>query len=370
MTYDRTKAVLAQVAAERDALQQKLREATAEVRQLREQTESLRRQAAAAQEAMAAREAQEQMLAEAVAERDALQQKLGEATAEVRQLREQTESLRRQAAAAQEQVASYRTQEQLIAQALLTAQRAADDLTRQAKAQAEDAIARARATSEETIQAARKSAAETLRQAQARADQAVRAVTDLATKIEAFVSGRQLLRNLAALTEGLTEALGALGRLQTGLQHEVSGLRDLARTIEDEEAGLRRPAAAPRPSAPPGALSLPPSGKQSLDGPDRQAERERVVSLGVRGEITISPVSHHYQAARMVAAISRLKGIRAARLRALTNNTACIELATEAAPLSQMDFTVIDGVPMEVVEATDTRLVLRIARPFAEAFRG
>ena len=410
------------LATVRDSLQNRLKEATAEVHRLREQ-------AAAARDKIEANQARKSLATQMAAERDALRKRLTEVTAEARALRDKV-------TAAQETLAGYQAGDREIAQALLNAQRVADDLMDSARRQAEDVVRRATAAAEETIQSARTAAAETLRKAHAHAEGAVRAaeqtaaarlaeleieaesiteearritgaieqsaeqyVTGLVTQIEAVISREHLLRTLTLLGENLAGALETVTRLETMAHSEI--LPALHHLVERLRESLAARHASP-PSAPAEGQGPPPRSDDAVreltlsqseaddqilptlralveivredvaaaepaghtpEGPGQ----DRVVPLGVRGEIVVSPVRTHYRAAKIAEAISRIKGIRAARLRALLENDATIEVITEEGPLTGIDFTVIDGVPMDVVNAMDDRLVLRVARTLSQS---
>lgn len=412
------------LATVRDSLQNRLREATAEIRRLREQ-------AAAARDKIEAYQARKNLTTEMVAERDALRKRLTEVTAEARALRDQV-------TAAQETLAGYQAGDREIARALLNAQKVADDLMDSARTQAEDVVRRATAAAEETIQSARTAAAETLRKAHAHAEGAVRAaeqtvaarlaeleieaesmteearritgaieqsaeqyVMGLVTQIETVISSEHLLRTLTLLGENLAGALETVTRLETTAHSEtLPALHHLVERLRESLAARHAsPPSAPAPAEgqgpPPRSddtvreLTLSQSEADDQILPTLRAlveivredvaaaepaghtpevpGQDRVVPLGVRGEIVVSPVRTHYRAAKIAEAISRIKGIRAARLRALLENDATIEVITEEGPLTRIDFTVIDGVPMDVVNATDDRLVLRVARTLSQS---
>jgi cell division septum initiation protein DivIVA len=75
----------------------------------------------------------------------------------------------------------YREHEALFARTLLTAQKAAEDLVRNAEAEAQDIIAQAEAAAAETARASRKNASETIQQAQGDADIIVASAKQKAT---------------------------------------------------------------------------------------------------------------------------------------------------------------------------------------------
>ncbi|HEV2283784.1 MAG TPA: hypothetical protein VGX75_15475 [bacterium] len=75
----------------------------------------------------------------------------------------------------------YREHEALFARTLLTAQKTAEDLVRNAQAEAQDIIARAEAAAAETARASRKNASETIQKAQSDADVIVASAKQKAT---------------------------------------------------------------------------------------------------------------------------------------------------------------------------------------------
>ncbi len=349
--YPAQKSQMAQVAAERDALQAKLKDVTAEADRLRAQ--------ATAQEKTGAAPAQKALMAQLVAERDALQAKLKEVSGELETMRSQTTK-------AQEKVATSRAQETLISRTLLSAQKVADDLIQTARTQAEEIIGQANKHAQES------------RQATARSQQSLelsmeKYVATLVTKIEAFISDRRALaKNLGTLIESHADFVKSMKNLQGEMQDEIlPALDQLMRDIKKEGEKVRRTLATP--PFPQGTASTPPAGESepvTLQASEEQGQKpplpaghERAAPPALRGEIIISPVRNHYQAAKLTAGVSRMEGMRFARLRSLSGETAIIEVVAEAGALAKIDLSMIAGVPMEVVEATDARLVLRVAGP-------
>ncbi len=346
--YPAQKSLITQVAAERGALQAKLKEVTAEVERLRAQ--------AAMQEKTGGAAGQKGLVAQLTAERDALQAQLKEVTDEL-------DSVRSHASKTQEKMASSQAQESLISRTLLSAQKVADDLIQTARTQAEEIIGKANKHTQGS------------RQAAARIQQTMEQyVSTLIAKIEASVSDRHALaQNLATLIESHADSLESLKRLQSEMQEQIlPALDKLSRDIKEEGAKARRALAAPslrsqEAASAPLAEELDPAPSRHPREPERQpahpAEQDREGAPALRGEIIVSPVRNHYQAAKLTAAVSRMEGMRFARLRSLSGDTAIIEVVTDAGALANTDFSVIGGTPMEVVEATDTRLVLRVSGP-------
>jgi cell division septum initiation protein DivIVA len=106
-------------------------------------------------------------LEQEVVERIALEQQLRDATAE-------RDTLRTEVAAAHHEAAAYHGREVLIARTLLDAQKAAEDLTRSARTRAEDVLNDAGAAADALIAHASTTASETLTAAEARAEEIVR----------------------------------------------------------------------------------------------------------------------------------------------------------------------------------------------------
>ncbi|HEX2715604.1 MAG TPA: DivIVA domain-containing protein [Candidatus Acidoferrales bacterium] len=357
--YPAQKSQMTQVAAERDALQTKLKEVTAEAERLRAQV--------TAQEKMGAAPAQKGMIAQLVAERDALQARLKEVTSELEAVRSHTTK------AAQEKASTSHAQENLISRTLLSAQKVADDLIQTARTQAEEIIGQANAHAQQG------------REAAARTQQSMEQyVATLIAKIETFVSDRHALaQNLDTLIESHADSLKSLKRLQGEMQDKIlPALDQLSRDIKTEGEKVRRTLATPSPrkivSAPHVSAphieemeDVPSSRPGELEQkPPQPAGQERGGPPALRGEIIVSPVRNHYQAAKLTAGVSRMEGMRFARLRSLSGETAIIEVVTEAGALAKTDFSSIAGVPMEVLEATNTRLVLRVAGPAVHTISG
>jgi chromosome segregation ATPase len=352
--YPAQKNLVTQVAAERDALQTKLKEATAEAERLRGLV--------ATQDKAGVAPAQKGVIAQLVAERDALQARLKELTGEL-------EGVRSHAAKAQEKAASSHVQESLISRTLLSAQKVADDLIQTARTQAEEIIGQANKRTHEA------------RQAAAKTQQAMEQyVAALITKIEKFVSDKHMMvQHIDTLIESHADTLKSLKRLQGEMQEQIlPALDQLSHDIKNEGEKVRRTLAAssPLPSeTAPGfaeeadlmASHLPEESGQKTA---QQAGPDRAGGPAIRGEIIVSPVRNHYQAAKLTAGVSRMDGMRFARLRSLSGETAVIEVVTEAGALRTTNFSAIAGMPMEVVEATDARLVLRVAGPAVHPVSG
>lgn len=349
--YPAQKSMMTQVAAERDALQAKLKEVTGEAERLRAQV--------TAQEKTGAAPAQKTLMAQLVAERDALQAKLKELSGELETIRSQTTK-------AQEKAATSRAQETLISRTLLSAQKVADDLIQTARTQAEEIIGQANKQAQEARQA-------TARSQQSLEQSMDKYVASLITKIEKFISDRRgLAHNLGALIESHGDFLKSLKNLQGEMQDEIlPALDQLSRDIKKEGEKVRRTlATTPFPQE---TASTPPTVESepvTLQGAEEHGQKsplpaghDRGAPPALRGEIIISPVRNHYQAAKLTAGVSRIEGMRFARLRSLSGETAIIEVVAEAGALAKTDLSMIAGVPMEVVETTDSRLVLRVAGP-------
>jgi cell division septum initiation protein DivIVA len=343
-------------------------------------------------------------VAQVILDRTALQSTLKMTTAEV-------EVLRKQLAEAHEKLAAYQGQESLLARAFLNAQKAAEELTRDSKAQAERTIAEANAAAEETIQSARNEAADLLRATRTRAQLAIEAtdraaamrfaevkieiervaeearrtaaevrraarqqVEELIAHLEAFLATREeWSRHLDALARRHADSLDVMGRMHAEVAEVIlPALRGMMRTLTEKEGGPAGPSVGPVASdarAP--AVGPAPMAPAEPAAPSRRAEVLRspaasdgkgvpATTLRAAGEIVVSPIHSYLQATKLVTAVARIKGVRRARLRTFAKGSVIIDVTTEGGTFAGLEPRLIDGFPLDVVEATDRRLVLRL----------
>jgi len=74
----------------------------------------------------------------------------------------------------------------------------------------------------------------------------------------------------------------------------------------------------------------------------------------------VSPIHSYLQATKLVTAVASIKGVRSARLRTYSKGSVIIDVVTEAGAFAGVEPHLIDGFPLDVIEATDRRLVLRV----------
>jgi cell division septum initiation protein DivIVA len=343
-------------------------------------------------------------LAQAILDRTALQTTLKHTCAEV-------EVLRRQLDEAREKLATYQGQENLMARAWLNAQQVTEDLIRESQARAEQTIAEANAAAQETVQSARKASADLLKTTRAHAQQAVAAadraaaariaevrfeaermmaearsaaaeaqrgardqVEQFIARLEAFLASRgDLWKQLDALAKSHADSLEVVGRLHAEVEETIlPAVRGLMRTLTEKDGDLPNgPAVPPIPAgsadaAPTQTSSPPPRPPMSgrvrgiLQPSANGGKGIRVPAAQPPGEIIISPVHSYLEATKLVTAVSRVKGVRTARLRTYSKGRIIIDVMTDESPFAALDPHLIDGFPLDVVEATDRRLVLRI----------
>ena len=125
----------------------------------------------------------------------------------------------------------------------------------------------------------------------------------------------------------------------------------------------KRPPEVPPPVAPPAPVVPEAVAPQ----PAARAGGDRDWNTMAKGEVVVSPVSSYLQASKLITAMSRMTGVKAVRLRTYAAGVVTIEVATETGTLSGFDTAHIDGFPLDVVEATDTRLVLRFNKGSSHA---
>lgn len=314
-------------------------------------------------------------LAGVILERTSLQQAVKHAQAEV-------EALRAELAEARNKLAAYQGQEALLARAVLDARRVSDELTRSSKEQAERTIAEAQTAAKQTIETARQSAAELLRAARAHAQQAVEAaertaaarmaevqieaehlgaevrsaatevqraaqrqIEEFIARLEAFLGDREeLAQNLDALAKHHAGSLELLGRLHAEVEREIlPALRALTESVAGGEPGER---------------ARPVPGAQTSLGHDQNGGH--APAPRPTAEIVVSPVHSYLQATKLVTSVSRMNGVKTARLRSYSKGTITIDVVTDGGTVAGLDPSLINGGPLDVVEATDRRMVLRL----------
>lgn len=314
-------------------------------------------------------------LAGVILERTSLQTAVKQAQAEV-------EVLRAELAEARSKLAAYQGQEALLARAVLDARLVSDELSRSSREQAERTIAEAQAAAKETIETARQSAAELLRAARAHAQQAVEAaertaasrmaevqieaeritaevrsaatevqraaqrqIDEFIARLEAFLADREeLAENLDALAKHHAGSLELVGRLHAEVERVIlPALRELTETVAGEE---------------PAARGQPVHSAQASPGHDRNGGH--APAPHPTAEIVVSPVHSYLQATKLVTSVSRMKGVKRAWLRSYSKGTITIDVITDAGTVAALDPSLINGGPLDVVEATDRRMVLRL----------
>ncbi len=181
----------------------------------------------------------------------------------------------------EQDLAAYREREAQIPRALVDAERAAEDVTRAARAEADRILHEARRTAEETLRAARESAVQALREARLSAehliqasrraaaeherearleaqwlmDEAQRVVSDLRQRAEEFLGRwREATTHLDRLASEYAEAAHTVARLRTEAQDLLPRMEEMLQnlTAKVPVPGPRPPAArAAEPAAPP-----------------------------------------------------------------------------------------------------------------------
>lgn len=330
-------------------------------------------------------------------------------------------ALQQQVAAAQEKIAAYQERERLLEQELQYAEQSATAITQAAKGSAEETVRRAHATTDEIIRTAQETATETLREARAAADETLRAArawaaatledararaqhdvdaigqeaagrfeplkatadrlatdarsmvqemetrvqaaaAELAAKIEAFETEREeYSRGLAALIERHAETLERITNLQTDVQERlIPALSRLTAGLKTSDTSwLRQAPERNGPGRDKKAVVPQTPGRQgtaaTADGEDRRS------SPPSSGEVTVRHVNSFREATKFVRALSQVRGVEIARLRGYASGIATIDVTADG-PLAALDVKHLDGFPVEVVQATPTKLVIQIAR--------
>ncbi len=375
-SLERVNGELAGVILERTTLQAAVKQANAEV-------EVLRAQLAEARNRLAVYRGQEAVLARAVLNAQQVTEEL------TRSSKEQAERTIAQANAAAKETID-------------TARQSAADLLRATRAHAQQAVEAADRTAaariaEVEIEAERITAA--VRSAAAEIQQAAQQeIEKFITRLEAFLANREeLAGSLDALAKHHTDSLDVIAQIHAEVERVIlPALRELTQTATEKELGARSqpvsgaqgaPASAAAAAAPAGARNVsPPEGGQrpvqpmARDGEGRHRSYLRRESRDDEGrgrkdrdrngghtpapqpaaEIVVSPVHSYLQATKLVTAVSRMKGVQTARLRSYSKGTITIHVVTEAGTVAALDPRLISGGPLDVVEATDSLMVLRL----------
>lgn len=116
-----------------------------------------------------------------------------------------------------------------------------------------------------------------------------------------------------------------------------------------------------KPASPPQPVRPSKPAEPVRPSPAPGPERAPVGAARGQAEIVVSPVGSYLQASRLVTAVSRIKGVKTARLRAYAKGMITIDVMTEEGTLAGIGDDLRTGFPVDVVESTDTRLVLTLA---------
>jgi len=316
--------------------------------------------------------------------------------------------LQKQVASAQRQIALHHQRERKLATDLLSAEQVVVEITEAARAHAQETIEAAQLAADEIIQGARVTANGELARAQAAADDTLRtaraqaheeltgiaqqsaarmeelqAAADrtiaetrqmvieikraaeahaaaLAEKATSFEAEREeYAQGLKLLVQRHVETLDTVTQLHSGVQQELlPALRRLMAGLKGAEADwLKRRGSKngeerdphtvdiPPTPFPPGADELPPAGS-----PQRE------------GVITVRHVTSFKEAAKLVNTLSQIPGVQGIRLRSYSGGVATVDVALGGRTFAGLDLKALDGIPIAVVESTETQLVLQVVR--------
>jgi hypothetical protein len=298
------------------------------------------------------------------------------------------ETLQRARESAQEQIHAAE-------HAAATAKAAAEEIVQTARAAAEETLQKARESAQEQIRAAEHAAAEHLTRLRAESDQLVEEsnlkvqevrqtaeqyLAGIAAKLDAFIRDRDnLSRGLEALARNHAESLQTMTRLRSEVQGQIlPAVHRLVRTLKGEEAGETDDTSLfPASTAEPLEAAHPvASGEHAAALPEgSEATAEELAEAAVpavryNGEIVVGPIHSFLQATKFMTALSQIRGVASVKLRTYSGAKATIEVVTEGYTLAGMNCTAIDGFPVEVVDSTDTHLVLRIGSSTARPVPG
>jgi len=297
------------------------------------------------------------------------------------------ETLRKARESAQEQIHSAE-------RTAAAAKTAADEIVQAARAAADETLQKARASAQEQIQTAERTAAEHLSRLREESDQLVEEsnrkveevrhaaeqyLTGITVRLDAFIRDREhMSRGLEALAKNHAESLQLMTRLRAEVQSQIlPAVHRLVRRLKGEEAGqpedttplpVSTSAEEPAEVAPVAASEEPaaPSAEAAAEEPTEPS----VPAVRYTGEVVVSPIHSFLQATKFMTALSQIGGVASVKLRTYSGAKATIEIVTEGHTLAGINCEAIDGFSVEVVESTDTHLVLRIGSPAARPVHG
>src|SRR5579875_2842544 len=285
------------------------------------------------------------------------------------------EEFRRRALSARDTIASVQEYERRLIQALealaqaahqraedtiAAAERAAREIVEEARRQASEHLESARREAEGQLSQARVEAERVVAEARQRAldlqQEAELRLASIVTRVEAFVSREEdLARSLEAVVRSHAESLEAATRLRSDVQEEIlPSLRRMLRELRESETT--------------GSGGLGPEARAVQPGPEPAGSVEPLRLFD--GEIVVSPVESFTQATRFATTLSQMRGVRSVRLRSYAAAKATIDLVLEGQTLLALDIKFIDGHPVEVLERSDTRLVLQLTDTPPRPLRG
>ncbi|HET9002061.1 MAG TPA: hypothetical protein VFP86_20665, partial [bacterium] len=256
---------------------------------------------------------------------------------------------------------------------------------------------KARASAQEQIHAAERAAAEHLSRLRAESDQLVEEsnrkveevqhtaeqyLTSITARLDAFIRDREhVSRGLEALAKNHAESLQIMTRLRAEVQSQIlPAVHRLVRRLKGEDAGetadttplpLPTPeASAPSEAEPPAASEEPAAAAGASAASAEEPAEASVPAVRYTGEIVVSPIHSFLQATKFMTALSQIKGVASVKLRTYSGAKAAIEVVTEGHTLAGVHCEAVEGFLVEVVESTDTHLVLRIGSPAARPVHG
>jgi|GEM_PF-1475520 cell division septum initiation protein DivIVA len=287
----------------------------------------------------------------------------------------------------EQDLAAYREREAQIPRALVDAERAAEDVTRAARAEADRILHEARRTAEETLRAARESAVQALREARLSAehliqasrraaaeherearleaqwlmDEAQRVVSDLRQRAEEFLGRwREATTHLDRLASEYAEAAHTVARLRTEAQDLLPRMEEMLQnlTAKVPVPGPRPPAArAAEPAAPP-----PPR-----EEPTAAVAPPEVPLAPATGEIIAYPFRSYLRMTKFLTALGRLPGVVAARALTFADEVLRVEVQLAHGSLADLDLSRLEGFRVTVEEAAPTWLKVQVVEERANS---
>lgn len=186
--------------------------------------------------------------------------------------------------------------------------------------------------------------------------------TELSARIAQFETERDgYSEGLAALIERHAETLERVTQVQADIHERlVPALNRLTAGLKSSDNSWLRSSPGRKDRGGDRGASPPQGQARAVAATPIAGEAQRPPRLS--GEIVVQHINSFHQVKKVVRALSQVGGVETVRLLTYVDGVATIGVSTES-PLAALDVKHLDALSVDVLEATPTRLVVRLSRP-------